>query len=147
LAGAPAHRASAAFDGDLATSWVTPFEEVVGQSLTLTLPQPRSLDHLDLAFVSDREPSTPRRLVLRNEAGEERVLEIPRVKPDATGIATVPIDFDLLDGTRFTAEVASLRPTVTHEWYCECDQVMPVAIAELGIPDLEPITITSIASV
>ncbi len=141
LAGAPQHRASAAVDGNRATAWVTPFDQVTGQSLSLGLPAPRTIDRLNLEVVADGKHSTPRRLTLRNEGGEARVLTVPRASAGEAGIARTPLEFPALRGTDFTVTIDEVRPVVTREWFCECDQVMPVGIAELGIPDIAPIRV------
>ncbi len=145
LAGAPRHRASAALDADLSTAWVTPFERVVGQSISVKLPEPRTLDRLDLQLVADGVHSVPTRVVVGNEAGETRTVEIPAVADTPTRNATVaaPVAFPALRGSTFTVRISAIRAVRTHEWYCECDQVMPAGIAELGVPELAPVRVAS----
>ena len=53
------------------------------------------------------------------------------------------VSFPVLSGRGFTIRIAAVRNVLTHEWYCECDQVMPAGIAELGIPDLEPVRVAT----
>lgn len=141
LPGAPGSRASAAFDQDPATAWVTPFDDVVGQSLTLELPEPRSLSRLDLSLVADGRHSVPTRLVVSNENGEKRAVDIPAVADGSEPGATAPasVEFPALEGREFTIGIGGIREVLTREWYCECDQVMPVGIAEAGIGNLAPI--------
>ena len=145
LAGAPRYRASASLDADPSTAWVTPFEHVVGQTLSMTLPAPRTLDRLDLQLVADGLHSVPRRIDVRNEAGETRTVDIPAVVDAPTPNATVaaPVAFPALRGSTFTVRIAAIREVRTHEWYCECDQIMPVGIAELGVPELAPVRVAA----
>ena len=143
LEGAPQDRASAALDDDLATAWVTPFEEIEGQHIDIRLPEPVTIDRLDLALVADGRHSVPTELVIRNGEGEERVVEVPAVRdqdePDAA--VEVPVTFPAITGDRLRVTVREYRPVTTREWYCECDMEMPVGIAELGIPDVPPVRV------
>ncbi len=145
LAGAPRDRASAALDADLSTAWVTPFERVVGQTISVTLPTARTLDRLDLQLVADGLHSVPRRIEVRNEVGEIRRVDLPSVADARTPNATVavPVTFPALRGSTFTVRIAAIRAVRTHEWYCECDQVMPAGIAELGVADLAPVRVAA----
>lgn len=141
LAGAPRDRASAAFDGDPATAWVTPFVDVEGQWLRLEMPQARTIDHLDLTVLADGRHSVPTRLRLESETGEIRDVTVPPVTAGANGTATTRLDFPPLRASTLTTTVTRVAPTYTREWYCECDQAMPVGIAELGVPDVAPIRV------
>ncbi len=143
LPGAPRFRATAAVDGDPATAWVTPFADVVGQSVSVTTPMPRTIDRLDLQVVADGLHSVPTRLDISNQAGEVRTVDLPAVADVAERDAAVPVpvSFPALTGTRFTFTIDAIRAVTTREWFCECDQTMPVGIAELGIPGLAPVRV------
>ncbi len=143
LPGAPRARASAAVDDDPTTAWVTPFVKVVGQSVTVTSPTSRSLDHLDLQVVADGRHSVPTRLEVRAESGASQMVDIPAV-PDGTvrdGAVAVPVSFPALSGRTFTFTIRAVRIVTTHEWYCECELTMPAGIAELGISGLSPVRV------
>ncbi len=143
LPGAPRDRASAAVDDDPTTAWVTPFVKVVGQSVTVTSPTTRTLDHLDLQVVADGRHSVPTRLEIRNEAGESRMVDIAAV-PDGTvrdGAVAVPVSFPALSGRTLSFTIRAIRMVTTHEWYCECELTMPAGIAELGIANLSPVRV------
>ena len=141
LPGAPGSRASAALDQNPTTAWQTPFTDVVGQSLTVTLPTARSIGRLALQLVADGRHSVPTKLVISSDRGEHRDVVVPAVADQTTpgAVATAPIDFPALTGRVFTVRIAAIREVRTHEWYCECDQLMPAGIAELGIPGLAPV--------
>ncbi len=143
LPGAPRDRASAAVDDDPTTAWVTPFVKVVGQSVTVTSPAPRTLDHLALQVVADGRHSVPTRLEIRNEAAESRMVDVPAVPDGAVrdGVVAVPVSFPALTGRTLRFTVRAIRNVTTHEWYCECELTMPVGIAELGIPGLTPVRV------
>ena len=143
LPGAPRDRASAAVDEDPTTAWVTPFVKVVGQSVTVTSPAPRTLDRLALQVVADGRHSVPTRLEIRNEAGESRLVDVPAV-PDGTvrdGAVSVPVSFPALTGRTLSFTIRAIRIVTTHEWYCECELTMPAGIAELGISGLSPVRV------
>jgi hypothetical protein len=146
LSGAPKDRASAALDGDPATAWVTPFQDVRGQSVTVSLPSPVTLDRLDLSVVADGRHSVPTKLEVINESGERRSVDVPAVKDSSTpdAVTAVPVQFAPLTGSRFTIRVADVRKVTTREWYCECDLTMPVGIAELGMAGVPPVRIASL---
>jgi len=143
LAGAPAARASAALDGNPATSWVTPFSNVENQWLALRVPEPVGVDRLDLQLVADGRHSVPTRLEIRSDTGESRVVEVPPVadQPTPDAVTTVPVTFPALSGRELRVTIRAIRPITTREWYCECDLVMPAAIAELGVPGVPPIVV------
>jgi hypothetical protein len=143
LEGAPQDRASAALDADPRTAWVTPYTEVDGQFVDLTVPAPITLDHLDLQVVADGRHSVPTQLTIRNGAGEERVVPLPAVadRPEANAVVPVPVSFPPLAGSSWRVTVSGHRPVTTHEWYCECDLDLPVGIAELGVPGVAPVTV------
>ena len=145
LPGDPADRASAAFDHDPATAWVTPFDKVVGQHVSLAMPRATTVDHLDLSLVADGLHSVPTALTVSNEAGEQRQVTVPAVSDQASpgAVANVTVRFAPIAATRLTVGIAAVRPVLTHEWYCECDQQMPVGVAEVGVPDQAPITIAA----
>ncbi|MCB1005522.1 MAG: DUF3367 domain-containing protein, partial [Acidimicrobiales bacterium] len=64
LAGKLAARASSAADGDPTTAWESPYETPQGAWAQFTLPDPVTVDHLDLQVVADRHHSLPTELTL-----------------------------------------------------------------------------------
>ena len=141
LAGAPQDRASSALDGDPNTAWVTPFTGVVDEYVNVDLPAPTTLSTLNLQIVADGRHSVPTKLTIRNEAGETREVDVPAVADQSVpnGSVAAPVQFPALTGKTFRVTIAAVRDVRTHEWYCECDLLMPAGIAELGIPGVDPI--------
>ncbi len=126
----PIARASSALDGDPSTAWNTPIGEITNARLTVTVPSGRTLDHLDLQVVADDRHSIPTHIQITNEKGETRVVSLPAIAANsgASGIAHVPVQFAPLTGSTFTFTFPKARPVR------RSDLVMPIGIAELGIP-------------
>ncbi|MEP6625786.1 MAG: hypothetical protein ABJC79_15160, partial [Acidimicrobiia bacterium] len=138
LVNAPAVRASAALDHDLATAWVTPFRTAVGSRLDVGFGASRTLDRLDLALVADGRHSVPTELRLTTSAGETRTVALA-VPPDTkVANATVPVTarFAPITTDALTVRITKVRPVLTKEYDCGCDVQTPAAIAELGVPNL-----------
>lgn len=139
LAGDLGSRASSAIDGDDSTAWTSGFGNQVGDWLDVDVPD-RPLDHLNLRVLADGYHSVPTRLVITNERGDRQVAEVPAVRDgDHRGaVADVLVRFPTVQGTTLRVTVDAVRPTVTTDWFSGNELDMPVAIAELGVPDLEP---------
>lgn len=136
LAGDLAARGAAAVDGDPTTAWQTPFVGVTGQSVTVTAPEARTIDYLDLAVVADGRHSVPTGVRIANERGESRLVALPAVADQKAKDATAPapIRFQPLTGRTFTVTIDAIRPVTTIDYYSHAPIVMPAGIAELGIP-------------
>jgi arabinofuranan 3-O-arabinosyltransferase len=137
LPGDVTSRGSSALDGDPTTRWSTAFGEPVGQWIEVQAAQPVTLDRLDLEVVNDGRHSVPTQV--RVEAGgQSRVVELPEVddqaEPNAT--TTVPVTFTPLSGDRVRVTVTDVRPVTTVEYHENQPIVMPVALAEVGVPGL-----------
>jgi arabinofuranan 3-O-arabinosyltransferase len=135
LAGDVGARASSAFDGDPTTAWVSPFVMPGGKSVTVTAAQPVTFDHLDLRVVADGRHSVPTRLRI-DAGGETRVIDVPAVADGATPNATVsvPVAFAPLSGDTVTITIEDTRKVWTLETFSRKPVVMPVAVAEFGVP-------------
>jgi arabinofuranan 3-O-arabinosyltransferase len=124
----PAARASSAVDGDPTTAWNTPIE-LPDTNMTVTTPGPTTLDHLDLQVVADGRHSLPRRLEITSDNGTTRVVDLPTIPRRAPGgVASVPVRFEPITGSSFTVAVKRV------DRVRRSALVMPVGIAELGIP-------------
>ena len=135
LDGSVAARGSAALDGDPATAWNTKFGAPAGQWVDVRTPAPVTFDRLDLQVVADGRHSVPTQLRI-DAGGESRTVDVPTVS-DSTqenATATVPVTFAPLTGDDVRVTVTGLRPIVTTEYHELQPIVMPVGIAELGIP-------------
>ncbi len=135
LAGVPAAGGPAAVDSDPSTAWQTAFGPAAGSTLSVTLPAPVTLDHLDLQVLADGRHSVPTSLTVSN-GQESRTLTLAPVAddPGRRGPAIVPVAFPALTGTSFVVTVASTRDVTTVDRHREQAVVMPVGLAELGIP-------------
>ena len=142
LSGAPEDRASAALDHDPTTAWVTPFSDV-NQTITVKVPEPITLDRLNLQVVADGRHSVPTKIEVRSDTGEHATVDLPAISDEAAADAVVaaPVSFPPVTGSEFKVKVLDVRPVTTREWYCECDITMPVGIAELGMSGVPPVQV------
>ena len=138
LLGSPGSRAAAAIDGDPTTRWVTPMEDVVGQSVTVTAPSPVTVDHLDLEVVADGRFSVPTQLELSADGGPAVTVDLPPIADDTSregATAKVPVTLPApLTGRTFTAKIAAIREVKQLDYFSGLPLLQPAAIAELGIP-------------
>ncbi len=102
----------------------------------MTLPRDTTIDHLNLEVVADGRHSVPTRAFLEADGAETRALDIPDVRdqPEENGTVQVQLDFPPLTGRRFRFAIDGVREEKTIDWHSGFDIVLPVAIAELGIP-------------
>ncbi|HYF46782.1 MAG TPA: alpha-(1-_3)-arabinofuranosyltransferase family protein, partial [Acidimicrobiales bacterium] len=138
LAGDLSARASSAIDGDPTTAWQTPFDDLGGQFVEYELPDPITVDHLDLQLVADGRHSVP--TVLRLKAGDEvRQLEVPSLEPsdDPDAATEVRIEFEPVESDTFRLTVLEAQRVHTNDWYSGGASTLPVAIAEVGLPGVE----------
>src|SRR5262249_9525015 len=134
LAGVPTAGGRAAVDGDSATAWQTAFGPGRGATITVTEPAPLTLAHLDLQVLADGHHSVPTALVVGNGT-ERRAVTLPAI-PDHAGSVpvTVPISFAPLTGDHFTVTITGTRDVTTIDRESEETVVLPIGIAELGLP-------------
>jgi arabinofuranan 3-O-arabinosyltransferase len=141
LPGSPANRASAALDGDPATFWSPPFEKQPGHWIDVTLPETATIDHLDLELLADGRHSVPTRLFLRPDGDDTdvTVVDLPPIEDRAEPNATVAqrVEFEPITARTLRVAVDGVRDVETIDWHSGLDIVMPIGIAELGIPGVE----------
>jgi len=135
LSGSPASRGASAFDGDLRTSWVTPFDDVVGDTLTLpevvTANDGDGIDALTLWWLDDGEHSLPTELVVASADGTTAVVSIPTTAP-IDGLATVTVALTPTLSSPITmVTLSAVDQRTTPEYFSGFPQVLPVGIAEL----------------
>jgi hypothetical protein len=137
LPGDLAARGSSAFDGDPSTAWTTAFGAPQDQWIDVATAQPVTVDHLALQVVADGKHSVPTQLRI-DAGGESRTVDLPAI-PDGKagdGPVSVPVSFAALHGTDVRVTVTGVRPVETTSFPDKQPLVMPVAIAEVGMPDV-----------
>ena len=128
LVGVPAARGSAALDGDGSTAWIPGFFHQ-NPWLLVTTREPTTITELAPVLLDDERHSVATELTL--EVDGELVGSFP-IEGDGTAVA-LP---DPVTGTTFRFTVSGLDPVQTREWYGNGLVDVPVAIAELGVPEL-----------
>lgn len=131
LAGFPDARASAAFDGDPDTAWITPFHSSVGSRLTVALRPGSTVSTLRL-----RQPSSDQlaaitavRVVVDGVASD--VVTVP--PPDNSGVSSIA--FPAVTGEELTLEIAAVEPRLTSNERYNAVAQLPSAISEIsGLP-------------
>jgi arabinofuranan 3-O-arabinosyltransferase len=126
----PIARASSAVDGNPSTAWNSPIGEISKARLTVTTADSRTLDRLALQLVADDRHSIPKSIEITSDDGATRTVELPSMAADVggNGVARADIRFAPLRGTRFTIRFPSVRQVKRSLL------VMPIGVAELGIP-------------
>lgn len=129
LTGAPRHRGAAAFDGDDTTTWITPFDDVVAQSVTyrgagtaseMTIAQPGG---------DTFSPITALRVIDGSGSFE---ISIP---PGADTLAELPREIDL---ERVTLEVAAVDERWTQNRRFNEPTLLPAALSEIQFDEVSP---------
>lgn len=130
MAGSAAVAAPAAFDGDAATAWVTPFEFGVGSTLSIPLDG-GPVDALELQVRTGRGYARPTELVL--EAGGER--RVVTLDPAATGVQSVT--FEPLTGEVLRLTVSATDGAETVDRRTNLPVALPVGVTEVHVPGQE----------
>jgi arabinofuranan 3-O-arabinosyltransferase len=138
LGGDLAARPSSALDGDLATAWTTKFDDQVGATFTVTNPTSTSFDHLHLSVINDQEHSVPTVLNLTLDDGSIHPVEVPSIETvsEKGNVATVDVPTGALTSTTIVVTIAAERPVTTKEFFSGGQRILPIAIAELGLPTI-----------
>lgn len=122
-----AHRGSAAVDGDPATAWLTPIDESVGATLTVTSTS-EPLTALDLVQPSGAW-STISQIVIAGPGGAATI-EVPA--PDSGGRTSVPLPAGLVPaGESFSLTISQIQPLTLAERRYGDTITMPAGISEL----------------
>jgi arabinofuranan 3-O-arabinosyltransferase len=128
LVGIPSARGSAALDGDTSTAWIPGYfhDDPV---LTVTTDEPTTITQLAPVLLDDDRFSVATEIALE-------------VDGNVVGSYLIPGDGTAIDlpqpvtGTTFRFLVEDIEPRRTREWYGNVVVNVPVAIAELGVPEL-----------
>jgi hypothetical protein len=130
-------RADHAIDGDPLTAWATPFIGVRDQFVEYTTPGPITFDHMDLRVIADGRHSVPTVLELDVD-GRKRTLNVPEIPDQAAENASglVRLEFPAITGRTIKVRIVDVREARTRLFATTATNLMPAAIAELGIPGL-----------
>lgn len=127
-----------AVDGNANTSWVPESSLAAGQSMTVNLASPITVDHLNLDLINDYHHSLPSEISLSN--GLQTVtVSMPQIPPPAsqangaTSAVTVPLP-TALTGTNFTFAVTKKIAPKIIDFSMFGPASLPFGIAELGLP-------------
>lgn len=135
-----AARANAAVDSNPATAWIAETGPQVGEWLQVELNKPVTFDHLDLQVLNDGRHSLPSRITV-SAGGRDATVDVPvppvgEARPqNATSAVTVPLPN--LTGSTIRVTIDGVRQVRALDYYSTFSgrtDVLPVGIAELGIP-------------
>jgi hypothetical protein len=139
-------RAMDAVDGNADTAWIAETGPLPrsGEWLSFILNQPITFDHLALQVVNDGRHSLPTRITIKTDSGSENV-DVPE---PAVGVgrqqgATSSIPLTLkkpLTGRHIKVTIDAIQPVRSLDYYSTfagLTDVLPVGIAELGLPGVD----------
>jgi hypothetical protein len=134
-------RASSAIDGDTTTTWTSDTAiDTEGQWIEVELAEPTTFDRLDLQVVADGRHSVPTKLRLDVD-GVTREVDVPAVVDGAVrGVtAAASVSFEAVTGTSMRVSIVGVRAVETVDYDSGRTTALPVAVAELGIPGVQPV--------
>ena len=135
LVGSVEHAGVAALDGDLATTWMSDFDDALGARLTITdVTEP--VERLVLT-----QPIATLSTITEVEVAGDGVTELVPVVADENGTAVLELSTPIGPGT-VTITVTAVDPVVTIDRRYGDPFVTPVAIGEIrfdGAPTAEPL--------
>ncbi len=140
LPGTIASRARSAVDGDATTAFQTPISGPL-QTLTFTYSRPVTIDGLAMQVFADGKHSIPTRLTVGVDGVDGEPTDLPAIdpgvgKPRGT-TATLDVPTGKLTGTRFSLRIDAVDEVASQEWFAKARIVLPVGIAETGMPTVE----------
>jgi arabinofuranan 3-O-arabinosyltransferase len=136
LNGAPAAGGAAAVDGDPESAWVTPFDEVLGATLSFVTTEP-----LQTFDIVQRTGAFSPITMIRLASGSTTV-DAPVAAPDGLGRSTIDLPTALAAGTTsLTITAIDARRTIDRRYGDVL--TLPAAVAELSSPaiprsDIDP---------
>ena len=135
--GTVASRASSAIDGSASSAWTSAYGAPAGQWIDLAAPSALTIDHLDLEVVADGRHSVPTRIGVEADGRRVASLALPPIADRVTPGATVPVRLRLptpVTATRWRMVVDEAREIPTVDWSTRAVRVLPIAVAEVGVP-------------
>lgn len=148
LNGVLAARPSSALDDNLKTAWTTRFDGQVGATATVTSPTLLSFDRMRLSVINDREHSVPTALNLTLDDGVVRTVPVPEIPTveELGNVTTVDVPTGQLSSRVVRISIASERVVTTKEYFSGGQRILPIAIAEFGLPTRVGATPTALPS-
>jgi arabinofuranan 3-O-arabinosyltransferase len=136
-------RANEAVDGNAATAWIAETGPQRGEWLGVDLSRNVTMDHLDVQVLNDGRHSLPSRITISTQSGS-RTVDVP-VPPVGIGrpqnaTTTVPVSFPALSGSAVKVTIDAVHQVRALDYYSTfagVTDILPVGIAELGIPGVE----------
>ena len=131
-------RAVFAFDDNPKTYWSPGFDAAAqtGAWIEASLTHNVTFDHLDLELVADGRHSVPTRIKITTNSGAAQVVSIPPIRDrlGSDAVVSVPVSFPQITGSTIRFTIEAVRQVTTTNWYTQRPIVMPVGIAEIGLP-------------
>lgn len=138
LAGDLRSRATSAIDGDPTTAWQTPINSPTGHTLTVTNPEPFDVDGIDLTVRRDGLHSVPTVVTISANGEAPRRLELEPIgvgeRSQRGGSETVTLPYTASDVKELSLTIDEVQEANSTDWFSGSTTVLPVAIAELGLP-------------
>lgn len=141
LPGDPGSRASAAVDGDAHTAYQTPVNSPM-QWLEFTYAQPVTVDDLTMSVIADGKHSIPTAVTVSVDGGPGQQYQLPAGDlgdgADRGTTRTLTVPTGELTGTTFRITVDAVQEAASKDWFGGQRTVLPVGIAEVGLPVVAP---------
>ncbi|HEY5335990.1 MAG TPA: hypothetical protein VIJ71_08215, partial [Mycobacteriales bacterium] len=120
------------------TAWTNSFGGNIGAWIQVHSPTATTLSSLNLQVIADGQHSVPTSMKLIVDGTQVRNITLPASTDRKTKEATItlPVSFAPVTGHTFRFVITSERTETTTDYFKHTPQILPVAIAELGAPDL-----------
>jgi arabinofuranan 3-O-arabinosyltransferase len=132
LGGSPGSRGASAVDRSGDTAWQTPFDDVVGATLTIEHPVPLTDDTFVLEWLDDGRHSIPTEVTVTSDDGTVRTVAIPPTEP-VDGRARVELSLGAYQAGRSTVTFTGVDQRTTPEYFSGLPKVLPLGITNLRL--------------
>lgn len=132
LPGDVGSRGASAVDADDSTTWQTPFDDVVGATLTLPGPSDSAVgdDVLTISWLDDGRHSIPTEITV-SAAGRSQTIALAASEP-VDGLATATVPVSRLRSDRTSITISGIDQRQTPEYFSGILQTLPLGIAEVA---------------
>ncbi len=135
LRGSPDSRGASALDGHGETAWQTPFDTVVGATLTIAHPEPVDADDITVSWLDDGLHSKPTALLLVGDDGVPHTIDLGGATID-DGIASATVPIDAYTSVNSSITVSAIAERTTLAELSGVVQVLPIGITDIRFGDL-----------